>query len=392
MTQNNQTLRVLDVFAGAGGFSLGFELAGCKVVGGIEVDSWAAETFQSNHPDAKVIVRNIKEITNREIRENYKGIDILLGAPPCQGFSICNKNAGDPKDPRNSLFTEMIRLAKVLLPKVLIIENVPNLLKAKTEKEEKVIEIICSELKQLGYYVSYDVLDATSFGVTQIRKKLFVIASKVELKNPFPRPTHTVYGGENELSITPTLWEAISDLPDIEAREGAEIMDYTKPLQNEYQLALRNGSDKVYNHKAMMHSKRTVERFSHMECGQSINDVPEHLMPLKRNGNGVLSKKAFDQNSRRMYPHKQCHTIPASIYANFVHPFKNRNFTCREGAKIQSFPCWYVVKGKPTVVSTKLLEKEGREEEKHLCQYNQIGNAVPPLLAKAIAQNLLKEI
>jgi DNA (cytosine-5)-methyltransferase 1 len=162
--------------------------------------------------------------------------------------------------------------------------------------------------------------------------------------------------------------------------------------QNEYQAFLREGSAMVYNHKAMMHSKRMVERFSVMKWGQSAADVPEHLMPFKRNGNGELAKTAYDQNSRRMYPNEQCHTIPASFYANFVHPYRNRNFTAREGARIQSFPDWYKFLGKPTVVSQKLLEKEGRTEEKHLCQYNQIGNAVPPLLSRAIALNIKDQI
>ena len=124
----------------------------------------------------------------------------------------------------------------------------------------------------------------------------------------------------------------------------------------------------------------------------SLLHVPAHLKPLKRNGNGEISKKVYDQNNRRMHPNKPCHTIAASFYANFVHPYNNRNFSPREGARIQSFPDWYVFKGKPTVVSHKLLQREGRTAEKHLCQYNQIGNAVPPLLAKAIADNVHKEI
>ena len=205
-------------------------------------------------------------------------------------------------------------------------------------------------------------------------------------------PTHTCEAQNTSLLKTPTLWDAISDLPVIEAREGGEEMEYTLSAQNGFQQSLRMGSEKVYNHKAMMHSKRTVERFSAMAWGQSVADVPVHLMPYKRNGNGEISEKAFDQNNRRMYPNAPCHTIPASFYANFVHPYRNRNFTAREGARIQTFPDWYIFKGKPTVVSRKLLEKEGRFEEKHLCQYNQIGNAVPPFLAKAIAENLKGQI
>ena len=267
-------------------------------------------------------------------------------------------------------------------------ENVPNLLKAKTESGTPVIDIIQSEFEKLDYYVYYNVLEATSFGIPQIRKRLFVIASKKELVSPFPAATHSLEHSLFTEMVTPTLWEAISDLPHINACEGAEEMTYTMPSQNEYQQLMRETSDRVFNHKAMMHSKRTVERFSVMKWGQSVADVPADLMPYKRNGNGEISKKVYDQNNRRMFPDAPCHTIPASFYANFVHPHRNRNFTAREGARIQSFPDWYKFLGKPTVVSQKLLEKEGRTAEKHLCQYAQIGNAVPPLMAKAIATNL----
>ena len=198
-----------------------------------------------------------------------------------------------------------------------------------------------------------------------------------------------LFGGS--LERCPTLWEAISDLPELEAGEGGEIQDYTQAPENDYQRTLRNGSEKLWNHTAMRHSKRMIERFASMSCGQSVSDVAKHLRPLKRNGNGKISGKVYDQNNRRMHPDRPCHTIPASFYANFVHPFQHRNFTPREGARLQSFPDGFVFKGKPTVVSHKLLAREGRTDEKHLCQYNQIGNAVPPLLAKAIARNLLSQ-
>ena len=353
--------------------------------------------FLSNHPESIVIRSNIEDLTDKEILQKFEGkeIDVILGGPPCQGFSICNKNNGDPKDPRNSLFEEFIRLGKLLSPKVMIMENVPNLVKAKTSSKELVLDIIKRELAGLDYFVYSQILEAVDYGVPQIRKRLCVIASKVELEKPFPDPTHALDTDDlvtNGLSKTPNLWDAISDLPDIEAREGAEEMDYTHSPKNELQKLLRNGSKVLHNHLAMKHSKRIVERFKAMECGQSGSDVPDHLKPIKRNSNGVISDKVYDQNNRRMHPDRTCHTIPASFYANFVHPFKHRNFTAREGARLQTFPDTYIFKGKPTVVSHKLLAREGRTDEKYLCQYNQIGNAVPPLLAKAIAQNILNQI
>ncbi|MBE7414752.1 MAG: DNA cytosine methyltransferase [Deltaproteobacteria bacterium] len=394
-------MNVLDTFSGAGGFSLGFYLAGYRIIGGIETDKWAAETFLFNHKNAIVIIDDIRNLSDDELKKQFRGTrkpDVILGGPPCQGFSICRKGAGDPKDPRNSLFIELLRVADILKPKILILENVPNLVNIKTKDNKYVIGIIEKELNGLGYYVYYDILEATNYGVPQIRKRLFVIASKKELKKPFPVPTHidlsrqkgTLF--DTNLKPCPDLWAAISDLPELQASEGAEEMDYEKEAQNEYQLSLRNAAGKIYNHKAMNHSKRMVLRFSTMKCGDSISDVPFHHWPLKRNGNGEISKKIYDQNNRRMRPDKTCHTIPASFYANFVHPYQHRNFTAREGARIQSFPDWYVFKGKPTVVSTRLLESEGRFNEKFLCQYNQIGNAVPPLLAASIAKNLLSNL
>ena len=392
-------LKVLDTFAGAGGFSLGFALAGFDVIGGIEIDKWAAETFQVNHKRSRVLVGDIQNYTDDQLRDEFNGCrpDIILGGPPCQGFSICNKNAGDPTNPRNSLFTEFLRFARIFQPTLLIMENVPNITKAKTYSGEFVISIITHELQELGYSVSHRILSATDYGVPQMRKRLFVIASKEKIDNPFPLPTHTIepepglsFGGF--LSQAPTLWQAISDLPSIEANQGNEEMDYDKPAENSYQAMLRDGSEKVFNHVAMRHSKRMVERFASMSWGDSISDVAAHLKPMKRNGKGALSEKVYDQNNRRMHPDKPCHTIAASFYANFVHPFKHRNFTPREGARIQSFPDWFVFKGKPTVVSHKLLHREGRTDEKHLCQYNQIGNAVPPLMARAIALNIKNQI
>ena len=319
------------------------------------------------------------------------------------------KNAGDPKDPRNSLFNEFIRMAKIFTPEMMVMENVPNIIKAKTKSGEKVVDIIKKEFESLGYNVYYTILAASDYGVPQMRQRFVLIASKAELNTPFPakqfyvEDSATANQDSNQMSLfdyidsglkkCPTLWEAISDLPDIEAREGAEEMMYSKEPENGYQQWCRTGSNMLHNHLAMKHTKRLVERFSQMSWGQSVSDITDdRLKQRKRNGNGEVSDNPYDQNNRRMHPNRICHTITATFYGNFVHPYKNRNFTAREGARIQSFPDTYVFLGKPTVVSKKLLLKEGRDGEAFLCQYSQIGNAVPPLMAKAIAENLISQV
>ena len=400
MPIKKEKYNVVDTFAGAGGFSLGFMLSGYyEIIGAIEQDQWAADTFAANHPETKVIVNDIRKVTDEELKENFAGkVDVLLGGPPCQGFSQANKNAGDPKDPRNSLFIEFLRVARVLMPEVVIMENVPNIVKAKTQTGALVIDIVKEELRKLGYYAEHSILSATDYGVPQIRRRMVLIACKEKLDQVFPLATHTTEPqtmglfDAQELKPCPNLWDAISDLPDVEACEGEEEMEYTKEPENDFQRNIRGGSQKVYNHTAMKHSKRMVERFKAIKWGESSADVPEELMPHKRNGNGELSKAAYDQNNRRMYPFKPCHTIAASFYANFLHPYKNRNFTPREGARIQTFPDWYVFKGRATTPSHALLKKEGRLDDLHLCQYNQIGNAVPPLMAKAIAENIYQQL
>jgi DNA (cytosine-5)-methyltransferase 1 len=368
-------------------------MAGSFVVGASEIDEWACDTFSYNHPSAVILKGDIRQKSDTEITSPFKSspIDILLGGPPCQGFSVANIRSGDPTDPRNSLFEEFIRLGKLFKPSVMIMENVPNIVNAHTHEGKLVVDIINQELRKLEYNVYSTILQASDYGVPQIRKRFVVIASKKALDEPFPKPTHSL-NGKNLFGLhpVPTLWDAISDLPPLKA--GEELHIYAKPPQSEYQSTMRSGSESLHNHIAMRHTPRLIERFKVMTWGQKGDQLPDAHMPNKRNGNGIKSINGYSQNNRRMFPNRPSHTLAASFYANFVHPYEHRNFTPREGARIQSFPDTYIFKGKPTVVSQKLLEREGRSSEKHLCQYNQIGNAVPPLMAKAIAENIMQQL
>jgi DNA (cytosine-5)-methyltransferase 1 len=384
-------INVFDSFAGAGGFSLGFTQAGFNVVGANEIDEWACQTFKYNHPHAAVIQEDIIKLTNKEILKRIpQRIDVLLGGPPCQGFSVANRKQGDPKDPRNSLFIEFLRLANLFQPSVIIMENVPNIIKAKTKNGEFVVDIIEKELQALGYYTERKILQATDFGVPQVRRRFMIIGTLKKVSSVFPDSTHHITENLFGLPKCPVLWDAISDLPSLNTTETST--EYATGPVNEYQRMLRGDSNTLHNHSAMGHSKRLVERFKSMTWGQKGDELEEDHMPLKRNGNGEKSTHGYSQNNRRMFPNRPCHTIAASFYANFVHPYDNRNFTPREGARVQSFPDSYIFFGKPTTPSHSLLAREGRLADKHLGQYNQIGNAVPPLLAKAIAENLKKQL
>lgn len=396
----NGHLKVLDLFAGAGGFSLGFELAGCSVVGAVEIDAWACDTLRLNHPQTRVVQSDIAKMSDAEIREIGADCDVIVGGPPCQGFSVANNRAGDPTDPRNSLFREFVRAVGLIKPKAFILENVPGLLKRRSSNKELVIDIIVSEFEKLGYAVDYQVLEAQSFGVPQLRPRLFVTGYLNRPASFFPSPTHASAPESLGLfdrtsqSLLPyvTLWSAISDLPDLEARQGAEYLPHTKAPTNDYQRLLRADGEGTSNSVAMRHSARMVERFSHILWGQSGSDAPEEHRSRKRGDYSSLSGKSYSQNNRRMHPDRPCHTVPASFYANFIHPFSHRNFTPREGARIQSFPDWYRFEGKPTVVSTRLLAREERNDELHLCQYNQIGNAVPPLVSYHLAKHVIRQL
>ncbi len=398
-------LTVIDLFAGAGGFGLGFKMAGFDVPLSVEVDAWACDTLRHNHPNMSIIqqdIRNFNQVGDVKRICSFKP-NIVIGGPPCQGFSIAGPAQKDPKDPRNSLFTNFAQWIRFLEPQAFVMENVKGLLSRKNSEGDKVIDIIKRTFENLGYFVEVWVLNAAEYGVPQFRERVFIVGNQTGKELNPPAKTHsldllnisssqlTIF---DQIGLSPALnlWDAISDLPQLNAHEGEEEQPYVLEPQNSYQSWARKNSQTLYNHVAMEHSSRLVERFKHIKWGKSSADAPKEYGARRRSGNGELSEKTYDQNNRRLNPYKPSHTIAASFYANFIHPFQHRNLTAREGARVQSFPDTYRFLGKKTVVSHKLLQREERFDEKFLCQYNQVGNALPPLLAKAIALHLREKL
>ena len=364
------TKKIIDLFAGCGGLSLGFEMAGFSPVLAIEKDAWASETYSKNRTDAKVVTCDITQIIDpTKLYPDNNEVFGVIGGPPCQGFSV--SGGRDPKDPRNSLFMDYMRFVKTYHPAFFVMENVPGILSSVTKSGGSVKTVIMTVARQIGYNVHQMLLDAADFGVPQSRQRVFFIG----IRNDYPFDP-TLLTPEPLTSSKPvTLWEAISDLPRIEACEGTEPMQYTGNPTNPYQAWCRTNSHEVRNHVAMRHTRRLVARFHVIQYGQSAADVPHEHMQRKRGDAGTISGKIYSQNNMKPFPDKPSPTVPASFQSNFVHPFIDRNFTAREGARLQSFPDSYVFYGRRTTMSW----------EKNLSQYQQIGNAVPPLLARAVA-------
>ena len=366
--------KIIDLFSGCGGLSTGFEMQNFEVLLAVEKDEWASQTYRKNHPKTNVFTGDITQINNPlSLLPEGTNIDGVIGGPPCQGFSLSGKR--DKKDPRNSLFMDFIRFVKSYKPKFFMMENVPGILSMKTQSGDKVVDLIFEEYEKAGYNAKYFLLNAADYGVPQTRHRVIFIGIRNDINADLDTFKPEANLKENEYI---TIDEAISDLPQILSGEGEEIQQYPSKPKNDYQKMIRNNSTKIYNHVAMRHTQRLIERFSVIKCGESLADVTEEHMQRKRGDASVTSGKVYAQNNMRPFGNKPAPTIAASFQSNFIHPHLNRNFTAREAARLQSFPDTYIFEGKRTTMSW----------EKNLSQYQQIGNAVPPLLAKAIAKRI----
>ena len=351
--------------------SLGFEFAGFTPILAVEKDDWASETYSFNRPGVKVVTADITTILDP--KADFPGIGPvvgIVGGPPCQGFSLSGDR--DPKDPRNSLFMDYMRFVSNYRPPFFVMENVPGILSAVTRSGHKVKDVIVSVAGKLDYNVQILQLNAADYGVPQSRLRVFFVG----IRNDIPFVPEWLMPEKTTAENPVTIRQALSDLPVVAAGGGEDSMPYPCQAQNPYQEWCRRKSSEVRNHVAMRHTKRLVERFHVIKFGECVADVPEEHRQRKRGDASTISGKTYSQNNMRPFPDKPSPTVPASFQSNFVHPLFDRNYTAREGARLQSFPDDYVFRGNRTTMSW----------EKNLSQYQQIGNAVPPLLAKALGE------
>lgn len=380
--------KVVDLFAGAGGLSYGFEKAGFEISLAVEKDAWAVETYIANHKNKNAIEADIRTL-DEAFFDKYKGnVDIVMGGPPCQGFSIAASNRRKENDVRNTLYQQFLRVVGILQPKIVLIENVKEIINYKLPDGTKIVDDISKFMETNGYRYDFQVINCRRYGIPQDRRRFFFLAVKKELVNEEYKLEDLL---ERFTTDEITFSDAISDLPIVKPKEYAEdaTMGYSIAPQNSYQKELRGSCDIISNHIPMQHTDKTIEKFKFLLSG-SDSEMPEYLLPRVRSHTDKVSYSTFSQNHRIIDGSKVSPTITASFYSSFIHPNQPRNLTVREAARIQTFPDDFVFKGKKTTLSKKLLAKKGIVEELHLDQFNQVGNAVPPKMAEHLAEICLE--
>ena len=340
----NSKYTFIDLFSGCGGLSLGFEMAGYQSL--LAIDNWqdALDTYKRNNPTARTLCADLSKIDPEEIKKEYNidRVSVIIGGPPCQGFSIAGKRIID--DERNKLYKSFVGFVRCFMPDAFVMENVPNILSI---GGGIVKESIIKDFSELGYNLTYKVLLASDYGVPQNRRRAVFVGLK-EGCFSFPTPTIT----------TPiTTKEALSDLPDKSIADGDA---YPLSAQSVYQQMMRKGVETLHNHQATIHTEQTTRIISMVPDGGNYKDLPEELQQTRK----------VHIAWTRLNSKKPSITIDTGHRHHFHYSF-NRVPTVRESARIQSFPDSFIFTNSKT------------------SQYKQVGNAVPPLMAKAIAEQLL---
>lgn len=343
-------MNVIDLFSGAGGLSYGFESAGFNVLLGIDNDAKALETFELNHKGSKSICGDITKITyDGDIKPliGNKEIDVIIGGPPCQGMSLSGPRKFD--DPRNKLYLSYIRLVGEIKPKAFVIENVPGLVGL---FGGQIKDSIIEKFTTMGYDIQYKILCAADYGVPQNRKRVVFVGMK---KGEFQYPT------PHEEKVTCKM--ALDDLPSLEDELGEDDVPYATEPSNAYQELMRANSSSVRNHVAAAHSDKVKTIISLVPDGGNYKDLPEEY----------INSRNFHVAWTRFASNKPAPTIDTGHRHHFHYKY-NRVPTVRECARLQSFPDDFIFLGNKTQ------------------QFRQVGNAVPPLMAQAIAETLKKEL
>lgn len=373
---------IIDLFAGAGGLTTGFHLAGFESLCAIDLEAKALATYQHNYPKTKIVHQDIRKIEPSDLRSSLglkrEELTALIGGPPCQGFS--RNIPADYRylnDSRNQLYRTFLEFVKEFRPHFVVMENVPEILKA---YNGVIRNEITEQLEAQGYKVISASLNAANFGVPQTRARAFFLASLDKLIQ-FSEPTHSgdirsdyrTKTSDNQLTFFPsntssfvTVRDAIGDLPTLEAGQEYNGVIYPLPPQTPYQSTIRNGSTKLTNHIARALSPIQMSRARVLSEGQDARDLPPELAP----------KKHYSGAYGRLYWDKPARTITRWVFhpgsGRFFHPTQNRTITIREAARLHSFPDNFHFLGTYTEMAS------------------QIGESVPPLLGKVIAEAILQ--
>ena len=346
--------KVIEFFSGCGGLSLGFTMAGFTISVASDYDKNVEKTYTFNKPKTKFILGDVAKISADDIYQYEKNVDVVIGGPPCQGFSLANTKTRTMDNPASQASWHFIRLVDELSPKVFVMENVLGFL---SMEGGEVYKEFYERFKKLGYKVQFFVPRADEFGVPQRRERVFFIGTKNGEFFSFLPTKKTV-----------TVGEAISDLFSLPEGGGGEyVSEYTKPPQTEYQEFMRKGSRKLFNHRSTLSNAKLVERFKHIPQGGNWRNIPTQLMKEYKDLSKVHSHiyKRLEWNNTAV-------TIANFRKAVILHPKENRIISVREAARIQSFPDKY-----------RFFGNLGAQQQ-------QVADAVPPLLARNVAQFVKK--
>ncbi len=370
-------MRIVDLFSGAGGLTFGFyyklvngefiENENCEIVFANEWDKCAAEAFRKNFPSINMINKDIKSLTEEEIKDNIanKEVDLIIGGPPCQSYSTIGKRKYDDKA---KMYEEYYRLLSIIKPKMFLFENVKGMLSMKNPSGGKVIDDIRKKFEKINYHIDFDVLDAADYGVPQHRERVFIIGWHKDLNIKWS--FDNIEKSKKQISIK----QAINDLPSVSA--GTNITSYNgKQPTNSYQKLMRKHSKNLSCHFSPIYGDKIQTVINHVKQGKGKNYINELV------DKGVIPKEyrltsGYDNTYGRLIENQPSTTITNNMSTpsglRCIHYEENRALTPREGARIQSFPDWFEFVGTKKDITT------------------QIGNAVPPLLAMKIATQIEK--